>query len=197
MSSGIKMKDRQGNSAKFIGYFLSFLLIIQLSGMVSAWPSGIFGSAKITAGGSNTLIVAWQDTRSDRLRVGSPFRPFSPEVLRQTNGVALGLSSLIRDGRRTESPKTIASPMSRRGSISAIPAMLSGITDLTADWSCSLVSRRAMKLLHWLKMVLLTSEGRWLTTRSEKPYFLLSFAIRSNVSRARFEAASASDRTGK
>ena len=75
MSSGIKMKDRQGNSAKFIGYFLSFLLIIQLSGMVSARPSGIFGSAKITAGGSNTLIVAWQDTGYCGTSTGTPASP--------------------------------------------------------------------------------------------------------------------------
>jgi hypothetical protein len=112
-------------------------------------------------------------------------------------GLALGRSNLMREGSNMESPRIIASPMSRSGRTSAIPAILSGITDLTADWACSFVSLSAMKLLHWLRMVLLTSDGLWLTTRRANPYFLPSFAIRSKASNAHAAAVSASERTGK
>ena len=42
------------------------------------------------------------------------------------------------------------------------------------------VSLKEMKLLHWEKIVSDTSLGRWLTTIRLSPYFLPSFAIRSN-----------------
>jgi hypothetical protein len=85
----------------------------------------------------NFQFLLWRRRLSTPARIASASEALSAHSRQKffvrLNGVALGLSSLIRDGRRTESPKTIASPMSRRGSISAIPAMLSGITDLTAD----------------------------------------------------------------
>ena len=48
-----------------------------------------------------------------------------------------------------------------------------------------------------VRIVRLTSDGRWLTTTNENPYLRPSFAIRSNDHKACFSTASASSRTGR
>jgi len=100
-------------------------------------------------------------------------------------GFSSGLLIRIRLGRRTASPTTRASPISRMGNISIKLVMLSGIMFLTAEISLLLVSRNAMTLLHWLRIVSLTSDGRWLTISSDTPYLRPSLAIFSKLSTAR------------
>jgi hypothetical protein len=53
-----------------------------------------------------------------------------------------------------------ASPMSRSGNMSMSPPSESGSSLLTTLWSSGFDRRSVTKLLHWLRIVLLTSEGR-------------------------------------
>ena len=101
------------------------------------------------------------------------------------NGFSRGGQRRILLGRRTASPTTSASPTSKIGRVSIRLTKLSGMSLLTVAWSLLLVSRRDMMLLHWLRIVGLTSEGRWLTIKSATPYLRPSLAIFSKFSIAR------------
>ena len=106
-----------------------------------------------------------------------------------TNGIIndwvfAGGSIFILLGSSTESPTTIVSPTSMTGNASKRLSRLSGSNFRTVAWSSAFVKRNEMMLLHWLRMVALTSEGRWLTIMSATPYFRPSLAIFSNASTA-------------
>ncbi len=59
------------------------------------------------------------------------------------------------------------------------PESESGTSLRTYAWSSGLVSRMAMKLLHWDSTVSDNSLGRWLTMIVPMPYFRPSLVIRS------------------
>ncbi len=86
--------------------------------------------------------------------------PFTPELSCRRVGLdSRGGSTWMRVGSNTESPSTSASPTSSSGRTAVRPPIDSGIRRCTTDWSWSFVSRKTMKLLHWLKTVRLTSAG--------------------------------------
>lgn len=92
---------------------------------------------------------------------------------------------MARIGMLTASPTINASPVRRTGSIEKSPFRLSDAHEVTCDRSESFVKRKEITVPHCERIVLSTSDGRWLTSIKPTPYFRPSFAMRLAAAAAR------------